>query len=544
MWPRVDVTRGPQGHGRYGNRWRQGLPYLSVATLLSALYVPTLLPSVGYHMDTSKFGYLGQVLGTGHPPGEPLYLMLNAAWVQLLPAGDPAWRANLLSAVFAVLTCLVLVAVLRELGVGRWVAAAGAALVGVSRLFWQQSLVAEVYTLNALFVAVELWLLLAWLRTRRDGLLVAAIGAFVVSFSNHPTGLILLPGLAVFLLRTRGYRVLARARSVAFIGGCALLALSTYAYIVWRSVDPSTPYVELDIHDWESFWAGVTGQQYGDDTQTGSFAGFFAGRVALAVRQLWLQYFLLAAVGVWGVIVLARSRPHAATLTALWGLAVAAFATLYPVSDFEVFYLVAWMMLGLWIAVGTSDLLVRASRTPALRSRVWWSPKLPVVAAALVPLIVAAVNYPRVDFSDNHARARFSGAVDALPRNAVVFTPSYFAYHGLNYFLVPGGAGERRNQYAQMGSAKTDQAGRVTGIDRIERYCADKDPVRLERIRETISTELRVFVYNDTYASKVAAHGYPTAQVAGDLHRISCDRFGVVRAVDYERAGPAIRGRH
>lgn len=536
MWPRVDVTGGTPGGSDVRDRCRQALPYLSVATLLTTLYVPTLLPSVGYHMDTSKFGYLGQVLGTGHAPGEPLYLMLNAAWVHLLPVGEPAWRANLLSAVFAVLACLMMVAVLRELGLTRWPAAAGAALVGVSRLFWQQSVVAEVYTLNALFVVVELYLLLAWLRTRRDELLVAAVGAFLVSFSNHPTGLILLPGLAVFLLRTRGYRVLARVRSVAVLGGCALLALSTYAYIVWRSVDPSTPYVELEIHDWDSFWAGVTGQQYGDDAPTRDFAGFLASRVLLGVRQLWLQYFLLAALGVWGLVVLARRRPHAATLTGLWGLSVAAFATLYPVSDFEVFYLVAWMMLGLWIAVGMADLVGRAARMPALRSRTWWTPRLPVVAVALVPLMVAAVNYPRVDFSDNNAEARFSGAVEALPRNSVVFTPSYFAYHGLNYFLVPDKAGERRNQYVRLGSAETDQAGRVAGIDLIERYCAEGDPVRLERIRETISPSLRVFVYNDSYARKVAAHGYPTTEVTGNLNRISCDRFGVLRAVEHERA--------
>lgn len=213
-------------------------------------------------MDTAKFGYLGQVLGTGHAPGEPLYLMLNAAWVRWLPAGNPAWRANLLSAVAAVLACLVLLRVLRELGVSRWLAAAGAATIGVSRLFWQQSIVAEVYSLNALFVAVLLCLLLAWLRTARAGHLVAAGGVFALSFSNHPTGLLLLPGLVLFLFRTGGYRMLLRPRSLLVLSGCCLLTLCTYAYVVWRSLDPATPYVELDMSSWNAFWSGVTAEQF------------------------------------------------------------------------------------------------------------------------------------------------------------------------------------------------------------------------------------------------------------------------------------------
>ena len=43
--------------------------------------------------------------------------MLNAGVVRLVPEGSVALRANLLSAVFAVLTCVLAVAVLRHLPV-------------------------------------------------------------------------------------------------------------------------------------------------------------------------------------------------------------------------------------------------------------------------------------------------------------------------------------------------------------------------------------------------------------------------------------------
>ncbi len=509
-----------------GDAARRLLPYACTATFLMVLYLRTLLPSVGYHMDTSKFGYLGQVLGTGHPPGEPLYLMLNAAWVQWLPVGTPAWRANLLSAVIAVPACLVLMLVLRELGVSRWVAASGAATIGVSRLFWQQSIVAEVYSLNALFVALVLWLLLAWARSHRASLLVNALGLFALSFSNHPTGLFLLPGLIAFLIRTRGYRVILRPRNLLALLGYCLLTVSTFGYIVWRSLDPGTPYLELDMHSWASFWSGVTAQDFQGYMFGYGPVAFFTEQVPFALWHMWLQYFALAAAGMWGFAVLWRRARNAAVLTGIWTLAVTLFAMGYQVSDSEVFYFVSWMMLGVWIAVGLQDLVRRAPRLLAGRLRPLAA--APVVIAAVAPLAIAAVNYPRVDLSESEGREELSTAVTVLPRQSVVFTRSFQQYQGLNYFLIPGGAGDERHQYAELGSGYVDEDAERTSTGRLVRYCRDGDPMRLEWVRETIPPDLHTFVYGESYAEKVATLGYPVHHVRDELYRFSCDRFGTI----------------
>lgn len=513
--------------------WRRTLPYLTTATFLMVLYLRTLLPSVGYHMDTSKFGYLGQVLGTGHSPGEPLYLILNAAWLQWFPVGTPAWRANLLSAVFGVLACLVLMRVLRELGLDRWVAAAGAATIGVSRLFWQQSIIAEVYSLNAAFTAAVLCLLLAWLRTGKDGLLILALGIFGLSFSNHPTGLFLLPGLLWLLVRTRGYRAMVRARSLAALFGFSVLAVSTYAYIVWRSLDPGTPYLELDMHSWASFWYGVTAADFQGYMFGYGPLAFFTEQVPYALRHFWLQYFGFAAAGVWGLGVLWRRggrHRQAAVLTGIWALAITIFAMGYQVSDAEVFYFVAWMMLGIWIAVGLQDLITRVPRLVAGRGRLHWTAALPVLITVAAPLVVAGVNYPRVDLSGSNEAKHLASAVAALPQDAIVFTPTFREYQGLNYFLIPGGAGDRKNQYAELGAGSAGRDAERTDIGRIVEYCRDGDPMRLEWIRETVPPDLHTFVYGHGYAASVARLGYPVRHVSGKLYRMSCDRFGILDA--------------
>lgn len=527
---RYPLPAGRQLPSRPGAALRvvEVLPYVVVAAFLSVLYVRTLLPSAGYHMDAAKFGYLGQVLGTGHPPGEPLYLMLNAGWVQLLPIGDPAWRANLLSAVLAVSACLVLLRVSRQLGVGPWVAAAGTAVIGVSQLFWQQAVIAEVYTLNALLVAVVLCLLLAWNRTRKGWLLVAALGAFELSFSNHPTGVVLLPGLAVFLWRTGGYRVLFRWPNLLVLAGCGLVTVATYGYIVWRTLDPQTPYVELSMHDLSSFWAGITAQQFQGAMFAYGPVEFVTQRAPAALQHLWWQYYALAAAGVWGLVVLWRQHRNAATLTGLWALVVAVFTMEYSVFDAEVFYFVAWMMVGVWITVAAQDLVRRVPRWVVGRGRLRWLAVIPVLATAAAPLVLAGVTYPRVDLSDAGDTRAVSQAASALPTESIVFTPSLLQYHQWNSVLLPTGAGERRSQYVDVGSGEPDthgEPGNAGPISALARYCSSDRPTRLEWTRRTVPPDLPVFVYTDHYAQTAATYGYPTRQVRGALYRIGCDRF-------------------
>jgi hypothetical protein len=74
-------------------------PYIVPLLVLSVVYGRTVQRSTGNHfsVDTTKFDYLGLVLGTAHPPGYPLYTMLNAAFVRIVPwgvrgvAGQPAF---------------------------------------------------------------------------------------------------------------------------------------------------------------------------------------------------------------------------------------------------------------------------------------------------------------------------------------------------------------------------------------------------------------------------------------------------------------------
>ena len=64
-------------------------PYVVPLLVLAVVYGRTVQRSTGnqFSVDTTKFDYLGLVLGTAHPPGYPLYTMLNAAFVRIVPWG-------------------------------------------------------------------------------------------------------------------------------------------------------------------------------------------------------------------------------------------------------------------------------------------------------------------------------------------------------------------------------------------------------------------------------------------------------------------------
>ena len=144
---------------------------LAVALVVGAVYVATLAPTVlpygpPYTLDSPMLQAAVAVLGVGHPTGYPTYMMLTHLFTYL-PVGDVAYRVNLASAVYGV--AAVAAAYAAGLLLGRRVvaAAAGALALGFSEAFWSQAVIAEVYTLNALFVALVLLLLLLW-RERRD----------------------------------------------------------------------------------------------------------------------------------------------------------------------------------------------------------------------------------------------------------------------------------------------------------------------------------------------------------------------------------------
>lgn len=137
------------------------LSFLAVsATCISLFFVYLLsLPSEIALEDDGYFTLSALSFGLSHPPGYPLFSWLAGTFIQL-PFGTPAFRMHLLSAIFSVLAMAVMWWCVYRLVRDRWLSTLAVLIFGLSERYWSQSIVAEVYSLNALLVFCFLWLIL------------------------------------------------------------------------------------------------------------------------------------------------------------------------------------------------------------------------------------------------------------------------------------------------------------------------------------------------------------------------------------------------
>jgi len=137
----------------------------TAATL--ALYLLTLCPTV-YVAGTGENATAAATLGVPHPPGFPLFCLLGRVAVLVAPTA-PARAVNGIAALAGALAAGVLAWLVARM-TGRAVAGVAAGLLfALARTVWGQATIAEVYTLSALLIALELTLVLAAREDDRAG---------------------------------------------------------------------------------------------------------------------------------------------------------------------------------------------------------------------------------------------------------------------------------------------------------------------------------------------------------------------------------------
>src|ERR671920_454690 len=247
-------------------RWSVALLGAAVAVFVGFLYVGTLAPTVLPYgvpdtLDSPMLQTEVSVLGIGHPTGYPTYMMLTHLFTYL-PFGDPAYRVNLASAVYSVAAVLVVYLTGLRLSGRAVAAAAGALAFGLSGAFWSQAVIAEVYTLEALLVALVIHFLFLW-RDSRDGRYLQPCAFLVgISLTHHLTSVLLIPAAVSFVFLT-DRRLFSRTGLMLKSLGLFLLGLLPLLYLPVRALmhaplneaDPSTPWRFLLLVTGGSFMA-------------------------------------------------------------------------------------------------------------------------------------------------------------------------------------------------------------------------------------------------------------------------------------------------
>lgn len=381
--------------------WTDGLLFAAAF----GLYIKTLSPAV-YTFDSAELAAGVYSLGIVHPTGYPLYLLLAKVFTLLVPFGDVAYRVNLFSAVCAALALVVLRRVAFGLTGSPSASLLATALFGVTYALWSEAVVAEVYTLHLLFLALILWLALRWRETNRQSYFILMMLAFGLSFGNHMSTILIALGLAALIWkRLPPPRIL--------IIGLAAFAIGplTYLYLPIRyAANPGlnyAPILGVDLSTLRGVFSMMRGETFAD--------AMFAYHLAELPREifdfvnlLWQTFFgigvVVAAVGVgeqWR-----RNRPLFAALGLIFA-ANAIFYINYRVFDKDTMFLPAFFVVALWLALGLSKLQER------LPSAKW--------GAGVVLIVMLVFNYPRVDLSGNTiVRDYAEQRLNAVPPNTLV----------------------------------------------------------------------------------------------------------------------------
>jgi hypothetical protein len=465
---------------RMARRARLGFP-VALFLLAFSIYLLTLAPTITWRNDGADGGDLiaaAYTLGIAHPPGYPMYVVLGKLFT-LLPIGDVAYRVNLMSAFFAAATIplvyLITLGLCRSLSRGegtraRRVAASTAALCfAFSPTFWSQATIAEVYTLNAFFVALLFYLLLKWRgedgqRTaagddRQKGYLLLAAFIYGLSLGNHLSMLALAP--AVLFLIVQGKHHLRHRRlqqrpanhpindhpttrpnrthlkGLLAAGLSFLLGLSIYLLLPLRAMQ-HPPVNWGDPHTWQGFLWTVSGQLYRGFAFSLSPAYIPARASAwanLLVQQFGWWGLLLGLIGLWHCLNEARAF---STFSLLAFGAVIIYAITYDTTDSYVYLIPSYLVFATWLGAGIHYLLtaLRQVQQEGSSRFTFYVSRLTLLFLCL-PLISLWRNFSSLDLSNDRVAYDYgTQAFEVLEPSAIViadtdphtFTLWYFSY--------------------------------------------------------------------------------------------------------------------
>jgi hypothetical protein len=414
----------PSGKGRLG-RLGPALAGAAAGLFVFVLYVRTMAPTVLYYddpeiLDAVMLQMQVAVLGITHPTGYPTYLTLTHLFTYL-PVGDVAYRVNLASAAYAALAVVVVFGAGYLLSHRILAAAVAAVAFGLGGALWSQAVIAEVYTMNALLIALTLVCLLLWRDRERDRYLLLAALLCGLCLTHHLTSGLLLPASLLFVGLVNWRRLL-EWRLMLRCAGLFFLGLTPYLYLPIRSwmdapMDANNP------SNFERFWYVVSGGNL-----TGSF--FAYGPAELPGRLLFYWGHLtdninpvLVMVGLTGAaLMVVRDRPVGLLLGFLF-LGWAFYSIENDIPDINLYFIPTYLVLCLWTAVGLGALLTEAEHLTGRLPRAPRRAILVVLSAALliVPLIGVRETSAANDMSEaNLGREQVDAVAEKAAPNATI----------------------------------------------------------------------------------------------------------------------------
>ncbi len=242
----MDATLTASPRSRFFTRMDWSAFWIAFAVTLG-VYAYTLAPTVTLE-DSGELAVGADHLGVPHPPGYPIWTMLGWVFTRLfrfvtyMGQPNPAWSVGLCSAFFGALATGITAMLISRSGadmlrtikrttesIGEtaedWIAwcggLVGSLLFAFSQVMWSQSVIVEVYALNAFFLMMVMLLVYMWIRRPSDKLLYITAFVFGLGLTNYQVLLLLFACLVLVII----FKDLSLFRDFLIAGAPYLLVL-------------------------------------------------------------------------------------------------------------------------------------------------------------------------------------------------------------------------------------------------------------------------------------------------------------------------------
>uniref|UniRef100_A0A8C4U5U7 Transmembrane protein 260 n=1 Tax=Falco tinnunculus TaxID=100819 RepID=A0A8C4U5U7_FALTI len=393
----------------------------ALGAAVAALYTVTLPPALPGG-DAGELITAAYELGVAHPPGYPLFTLLAKVATGLLPIGSPAYRVNLLCGLLgAAAASLLFYTVFRLSGsYAGGILAAG--VFSFSRLTWQWSIAAEVFSLNNLFVGLLMALTAHFeeASTAKERSKISKFGAFCcgLSLCNQHTIVLYVACIVPWVLSRLFRKTELSLGHLLKLGLCFLAGLLPYLYLLASSYLNRARWTWGDQTTFQGFLTHFLREEYGTFNLAKSETGSSMREMLLPKMQkssvTWLfggMFCLYSLFFAWRANLDITKPLFLGVVERFWLQSSAVVAVLA----------------GLGLATLTS---VGSAMLEGSRVLLWleWSSALALVVSQVW------ANYSACDQSNNYVVDKFArNLLSSMPMGAVILLRGDLPGNGLRY---------------------------------------------------------------------------------------------------------------
>ncbi len=401
---------------------------LFLGLVVGFIYLLTLLPGVGGFADTALFQFISKILGIGHAPGYPGYLLINNVFLTIFPLGSNAFKANLLSALFSTTAIIIFNLLLQKILIRRFIALSISLSFAFTYTLWSQSVMAEVYSLNILFLVSVLYFFIRWNQEQDARFFFLGCYLYALSFGNHLTTITIFPSLVWFVWKTKRQYFL-QFKLLIVISIIILIGASQYLYLFIRSWSPSTPYLEISVDNLSMLWYHVSGGMFKDLMYPYGLRWIIFDRMPMLLRFVVVEMSVLIPFVIYGFFTEKIKLIRVFLIIFVFG--IFSFVGGYHIADIYIYLLPIYLAFMISASAGLekfSDWLHKI--IPRWKESVF----------LVIPVFFLLSNYSRVDCSRKTAEAqKVQVVLDIVKSPCLIVCPdvSYATYFWYYIFTEP-----------------------------------------------------------------------------------------------------------